>query len=169
MPKPLREAQPSSSVARLLDVDAASRALATIPIRSSGANPGLASSTVASSDQASALSSSSHMENRPRDSVGIKREFIFSPSTDESIARLIDLYRRSTGTRLSGSHVLRAMLRGVSTCMDSLQQEAARMGRLKLPSNASGWERQRDEFEDRIAEAFINGIRSAAAYRPGRG
>lgn len=167
MPKPLRDAQPSSSVARLLDVDAASRALAALPIRSSETKPELASSTVASADHPRAFASPSHLGNQPRDSGGMKREFILSPSVDESFSRLIELYRRSTGTRLSGSHVLRAMLRGVSTCMESLQHEAARMGRLKLPSNASGWERQREEFEDRIAEAFINGIRSAAAYRRG--
>jgi len=99
------------------------------------------------------------------ETAAIKREIVLSLSTDETFTRLIELYRRSTGTRLSGSHVARAMLRGVSHCFESLQREAGDIGRLKLPGNARGREGERDRFEDRIAEAFVNGIRSAAAYR----
>lgn len=95
----------------------------------------------------------------------VKREIVLSLATDETFTRLVALYRRSTGTRLSSSHVARAMFRGVSKCFESLQREAADVGRLKLPSNARGREGERDRFEDTIAEAFINGIRSAAMYR----
>jgi hypothetical protein len=100
--------------------------------------------------------------------ANIKREFVLSPSTDETFSRLVELYRRSTGTRLSSSHVARAMLKGVAACMASLEREAETIGRLRLPGNARGREGERERFEDRIAEAFTNGFRSAAAYRSRR-
>lgn len=60
---------------------------------------------------------------------------------------------------------MRGMLKGIATCMETLEHEARRVGRLRLPSNARGNELQREEFEQRLAETFINGIRTAAAYR----
>jgi hypothetical protein len=60
------------------------------------------------------------------------------------------------------------MLKGVAACMASLEQEAGAIGRLRLPGNARGREGERVRFEERIAEAFVNGVRSAAAYRSRR-
>lgn len=103
-------------------------------------------------------------EGTTSDALHIKREFILSLEAEETLTRLVDLYRRSTGARLSGSHLLRAILKGAAACMGSLEREVHQMGRLKLPSNARGREAQREAFEDRLAEAFINAIRAAAAY-----
>jgi hypothetical protein len=103
-------------------------------------------------------------EGMTSEALHIKREFILSLEAEETLTRLVDLYRRSTGARLSGSHLLRAILKGAAACMGPLEQEVHRMGRLKLPSNARGREAQRQAFEDRLAEAFVNAIRAAAAY-----
>lgn len=155
MPKPLREPPPSSSVARLLDKDAAARALA-VTKPPAAAPPGQATATTVAFPLA------------PTAPIGepanLKREFVFSPSTDDAFSRLVDLYRRSTGTRLSSSHVVRAMLKGVARCMDSLEREARRIGPLRLPGNARGREGDRESFEERIAQAFIEGIRAAPAF-----
>jgi len=177
MAKPLREPPPTSSVARLLDVEAASRALApaqpAAPEPSKPANldaPALTPSTPPLR-QSEALPvhhvsppnlSSAAPTGEP---ANIKRELVLSPSTEETFSRLVELYRRSTGTRLSSSHVARAMLKGVAACMASLEREAEAIGRLRLPGNARGREGEREQFEDRIAESFVNGVRSAAAYR----
>lgn len=109
-------------------------------------------------------SHSGFSERIPAEALHIKREFILSLEAEETLTRLVDLYRRSTGARLSGSHLLRAILKGAAACMGSLEQEVYRMGRLKLPSNARGREAQREVFEDRLAEAFVNAVRAAAAY-----
>ncbi|TWT44474.1 hypothetical protein RAS1_08890 [Phycisphaerae bacterium RAS1] len=93
----------------------------------------------------------------------IKREVVLTGSTDDTLTRLVDLYRRATGTRLSTSHVVRIMLRGVAHCMDSVQREAVRIGRRKLPANAPGHEAERERFEHRLAQAFVNGMRAAAS------
>jgi hypothetical protein len=56
------------------------------------------------------------------------------------------------------------MLKGIAHCMDSLEREARRIGPLRLPGNARGREGERERFEERIAQVFIEGIRAAPAF-----
>ncbi len=176
MAKPLREPPPSSSVARLLDVEAASRALAP-------AQPAAPEPSQPANRDAPAITTPAPLARQPEvppvhhvppataspaaptgEPANIKRELVLSPSTEETFSRLVELYRRSTGTRLSSSHVARAILKGVAACLPALEREAETIGRLRLPGNARGREGERERFEERIAEAFVNGVRSAAAY-----
>lgn len=165
MPKPLRDSPPSSSVARFLDVDAASRAITATSQRMAESQPDTLAIGAPPGEQQSALPFTSRHECMTVERICIKREFILDRSTDETFNRLVELYRRATSTRLSGSHVLRAMMRGVAACLDPLQHEAVKIGRLKLPGTAAGREPERASFEERIAEALVNGMRSAAVYR----
>lgn len=149
MPRPLRQPQPSSSVARLLDVHAAARAV----------SPSAASPQPGSVQRGPAPAP---WPERPT----TDREVQLTPSADRSLSRLVELYRRSTGTRLTTSHVARALLKGIDHCMDTLEREAGRLGPMRLPSNARGSELARERFEARIADAFLAGIRAAAAFDP---
>jgi hypothetical protein len=138
MARSLIHSPPSSTVARLLDAGAAARATSAAPIAPSnvptdqGLPPTQDSGAVTNSECAT-----------------IKRELTLSPAGDDVFEQLIELYRRATGTRLSASHLARAMLRGLAHCLPALQREANRIGRLKLPSNARGRELERERFEDR--------------------
>ncbi len=158
MAKPLREPPPSSSVARLLDLDAAARAVATLPRTAESPRP---PATMAQT------SASAHPAQAPVTPNGerphIKRELVFTPSSDDAFTHLVELYRKATGSRLTSSHVARAVMKGVAHCMDYLEKEARRIGPLRLPCNARGRELDRERFEARIADAFIAGIRSAPA------
>jgi hypothetical protein len=150
MAKPLRHPTPSSSVARLFDRGAAERAIA---------KPEATEEKPSTREEVVAL---------PRLAAGeranIKREFVLSQSTEETFSDLVSLYQRATRTRLTASHVARAMLKGVAHCMDSLEREAGHIGRLKLPSNAKGRENERERFEEHIAMAFVAGIRAAPSF-----
>jgi hypothetical protein len=148
MPRPLRQQQPSSSVARLLDLDAAARAVAS-------------PKPVPENDEEAGDSLPAWGE-----SPNIKRELVLTQSTDDTFTRLVDLYRRSTGTRLTTSHVARAVMKGVAHCIGQLEIEIKKVGRQKLPSNARGRELERERFEARLADAFVAGIRSASAFDP---
>lgn len=166
MPKALREPPPSSSVARLFDLGAASRAVAAMPPLVEDSQE----SKPMRAEYRSALEQSDDV-SRPRiqstaltgEPANIKRELVLSPSTDQTFTNLVDLYRRSTGTRLSASHVARAMLTAAAHAVPSLEHEARQIGRLKLPSNARGREGERERFERRLAQAFVAGMRAAAA------
>jgi hypothetical protein len=101
---------------------------------------------------------------RAGEPANVQREFVLSPSTADTFDQLVELYRRATGTRVSSSHVARAILKGVTHSMESLQREAKRIGPMKLPGNARGREFDRERFEDRLAEAFVAGIRAGSAF-----
>lgn len=153
MAKPLHEPLPSSSIARLLDHDAASRA--TAPPLAAPLSPRAAAS--------SASSSTTPVVRAGEASVCIKREFTLCSHTDEVFNRLADIYRRATRTRLSNSHVMRALLRGVADCLDGLELEAnKRLVPQKLPSNARGREAERAQFEERLARVLIAGVRATS-------
>lgn len=157
MAKPLREPPPSSSVVRLFDLDAAARAVAATPAPPESPPPSVAP---ARSDTSPAtITTAVNTAARPC----VKRQFILTPASDETFTRLVELYRHTTGTRLTDSHVARALMKGVAHCFDYLEREARRIGRQKLPSNARDKEQERERFEARIADAFIAGIRAGPA------
>lgn len=153
MAKALREGIPSSSVARLLDKSAAARALQPIE----------------ASEQAEAnRSGQDHSE--PSGALPparqIKREFILSPEADDAFSRLLDIFRRSTQTRLSASYMLRALILAAGHALPTLGREARRLGRLRLPGNGPGTEALRDSFERRLVTAFVAGMRATDSYEP---
>lgn len=155
MARPLRVPQPTSSVARLLDLDAAARAV------SSPRPSGEPTAPTALGFPLSGLLGSGEVPNS--DTPRTKRELVLTRAADDSFTQLVEVYRRATGTRLTTSHVARAVLKGVAHCFDQLEKHARRMGPLKLPSNAAGRTMERERFEARIADAFIAGIRASSA------
>lgn len=155
MARSLIHPPPSSTVARLLDPSAAARAIVGTPPTAPNVTP--SSSTPAAGGPSPVVGD---------EDAAIKRELTLSPTTNNTFEELIELYRRTTGARLSASHVARAMLKGLAHCLPTLQREAGRIGRLKLPSNARGRQSEREAFEDRIARAFVAGIRAAPAFEP---
>ncbi|MCL4740963.1 MAG: hypothetical protein KJZ54_02055 [Phycisphaerales bacterium] len=168
MAKPLREPPPSSSVARLFDMGAAARAIAT-PAAEPNPPPSALPTPEAASDRPIRTSSPPVPQETPaRQATGeqptLKRELVLTPSADQAFGTLVELYRRTTGTRLTSSHVARAMLKAVAHCMDEIEREATRIGPLKLPANARGRELERERFEARIADAFAAGMRASAAF-----
>lgn len=152
MPRPLRDSPPSSAVARLLDVGAASRAVAATAVSAPEATIFVPPTTAAPQSG-----------NRGLDgALLIKREFVLTPVTEQSLTQLIDVIRRATGARVSASHVLRALLLATQHAQASIGTEARRVGPLRLPSNARGRESERAAFERRITVALVAGMRSAA-------
>lgn len=156
MARPLRETPPSSAVARLLDANAASRAVAQVPD-----TPHLAQSGILPIPEPVLT-----RKLNPEPNTLVKREFVLTPETDGILSGLIELYRRSTGARLSGSHLLRSLLVGVEHARPSLEVESRRLGRMKLPGNGRGTEHARMQFERRITAALVAGLRAAATFDP---
>lgn len=173
MAKSLREQPPSSSVARLFDLTAAARATSAVPTEppvTHGTDEPVVHRRVETSmtEFRPAPTTEAPASEPWSQQPTIKRELVLTPSTDETFSRLVELFRRSTGTRLTNSHVARALLKGVAHCMDQIQREADRVGRQRLPSNARAHELHRERFEAILADAIIAAIRASAAYDPGR-
>jgi len=155
MPKSLREPPPSSSVARLLDRQAASRALA--------ASQPTAAATASEQTVVTAVTPRQAVE-AVEDSV-VKREITLSPETAATLDELVRALRTATGTRLSTSHVVRALLRGLGPNLPFVQLAAQRFGRIRLPSNAPAYSADRERFEQRLAAALLEAIRGASAFQ----
>ena len=158
MPKTLTEPPPTSSVARLLDKGAVARAL------SPGPSPPRAPSAFS---EAAGVSLISGDGEAPRPSP-VKREFVLSREADATLATLVSIYRQATGSRLSASHIVRALLRSAEHGLESVEREAQRLGFLKLPSNGKGHEAQRKVFEAKLAGSFIAAMRMVPPANTGR-
>lgn len=129
MAKPLNTAPPSSSVSRLLDEQAVTRALAP---------------KVASVPRDPVLRPQS-----PRTLV--KREFILDGAAAAMMDELLSVLRSGTATRLSASHALRAVLMALAPALPALAGSVERAGPWRLPGNGADHEHARHGFEQRLA------------------
>jgi hypothetical protein len=149
MPKPLTTKPPTSSVTRLLDLSSAARAVAPAS-EPPAQHQGAAATPLEPRPPAATL---------PDDHPCVKRELVLTPAADQAFTRLVDSYRRGTGTKLTASHVARAVLAAIGHAMPELEDEAAAIGIQKLPSNARASAPERARFEAMLADAFLQGLR----------
>lgn len=150
MPKPLLRPQPTSSVANILDESAARAALARVtPARRVEETEQAAHTTSVVADEA--------LTETPT----IRRQFILTPSADLTLKHIVALYSKATGSELTNSHVLRALLKAIEHAMPQLEHEAEQMGKLKRPKNDRANEAHRDEFERKLASCIVAGMHGA--------
>ncbi len=143
MPKPLSRPSPTSSVANLLD-------------------PGIGSAVLAAVKPLPPRTPAFPLAREPDgpDAVYLKREFVLTQTADHTLKRLVGLFETATGTTVSNSHVLRAVLSLVADSWPNVEREAARLGPLARPSNAKGKEGERVAFEQALAETLLAGLRA---------
>jgi hypothetical protein len=91
----------------------------------------------------------------------IRRQFILTPSADLTLKHMVALYSKATGSELTNSHVLRALLKAIEHAMPQLEYEAEQMGKLKRPKNDRANEAHRDEFERKLASCIVAGMHDA--------
>jgi hypothetical protein len=150
MPKPLLRPQPTSSVANILDESVARAALARVtPAR-----------RVEETEQA-AHTASVVADEALTETPTIRRQFILTPSADLTLKHMVALYSKATGSELTNSHVLRALLKAIEHAMPQLEHEAEQMGKLKRPKNDRANEAHRDEFERKLASCIVAGMHDA--------
>jgi hypothetical protein len=152
MPKPLKESTPSSSLAHILDPATTDQVLKReTPDRQP-------------TDQ---TKKTPKLTGEP---VDITREFHLTRRAARTLKRAVDIYGEAIGGSITNSHFLRALLVVVEDAIPHLEEEAARLSSLKRPSNAPGFEAEREAFEQEMAEAIITGLRAyGQARRPARG
>src|SRR4051812_14359581 len=114
MAKPLWKPQPTSSVAGLLE-------------------PGVGAAAIGHVQAASPAAPARGRE--PTEETGepanIKREFVLTASTDRALRELVSVFERATGTTITNSHLLRAVLRVTAHALPEIERQAAGLGPLK--------------------------------------
>ncbi len=100
---------------------------------------------------------------RPRPSATpiVKREFMLTPAADDTLFEAVRVLSRATRTNLSNSHFLRVLLKVVADAMPQIEDVASQLGELKRPGNAPENQADREEYEQRMAEAVAAGIAAA--------
>jgi hypothetical protein len=88
----------------------------------------------------------------------IMRQFILTQSADDTLHEAIRLLSRATGTSPTNSHFLRALLKIVANAIPEIEREAEEIGKLKLPKNARENQQERDEYEQKLAEAIASAV-----------
>ncbi len=142
MAKALTTQPPSSSVARLLDSSAATRAIAGRPRFSSDTKQ---------LDTERAFIRTSVPQNVPRSH---KRELSLCPASDRILETLVHRLRSNTGTRVTASHVIRAMLRSMETLAGSIEESVARAGPWRMPATSPDAREHREAFDRALASVF---------------
>jgi len=150
MARKLERPPPSSAVARLLDTSAISAAIAAAPTHA--ISEPLPRARTPEGPQASAAAT------RP-----VKREIVLTRESDEQFQALIDACRQATGSRVTASHVARALFRVVAEAMPGIRRSLAELGPQRLPSNAPGFDHDRAHFEHRLARALARGLAATPA------
>lgn len=145
MARRLDRIAPTSSIARLLDRSAVAGAFETVAVQSQPRQP---------------VRAVPPKKRSP--STLVKRELVLSREADRQFQSLIDACRHSTRTRLTASHVARALMRAVEQAMPTIHQALEQLGPQKLPSNARSFEDERDRFESQLARAIGNGLTMSA-------
>jgi hypothetical protein len=96
------------------------------------------------------------------DYPNIKREFMLTRLADENLFEAIRVLSRTTGTTLSNSHFLRAVLKVIANAIPEIEREASRLrGTLKRPGNARENQAEREEYELKLAKAIAAALKSA--------
>ncbi|MFA6043740.1 MAG: hypothetical protein WC718_02040 [Phycisphaerales bacterium] len=150
MAKVLTEERPVSSLARLLNPVAAGAAVRPVVpdmlSRERMAKPEPQPTTVPAATP-----------------VLVKRECVLTRPTDEALTRLTHLIRRTTGARVNASQSVRCLLNALTTVWPRLEEELCTLGPLRLPSNARGYEQDRESLEQTLARALVRAMRSGAS------
>ncbi len=147
MAKSLNKPVPSSSLARLLDESAVTRAV---------------------SKRESLDGNVRSVERGPEPPLSaryVKREFVLTEELDTAVTELTGLVRRCTGARITHSHIARALFAAAAHCKPAMERELVETGKLKLPSNAKGNTGARERFEGILASAILAAMRVSPAFR----
>jgi hypothetical protein len=147
MGKALTTPPPSSSVARLLDSTATTRAIAVRPSFSNDTTQLNAERT---------FTRISVPRDVPR---SLKRELSLCPESDTTLETLVHRLRSGTGARVTPSQVVRAMLRAFGPVADLVDRHAAANGPWRMPATSRDARGSREEFDARLAAVLREVLR----------
>jgi hypothetical protein len=88
----------------------------------------------------------------------VKRELVLSDEAVQVLDDLIDRLRRATGTRLSCSHAVRAVLLTLAPCLAAIESRVTIAEPWRLPANGSRHDADRANFERRVAAAITSAL-----------
>ena len=98
----------------------------------------------------------------------IARQFSLTPRTDRAVRLLIDAVAQATGLELNQSELLRALLLLAERSLDFVHDAAAELGSLSRPRNDRADREEQHALELAIATAFLAAIQRVSAIGTSR-
>ena len=92
-------------------------------------------------------------------SISRKREIGFSNRTNNILDKLVDTYSEATGSTVTVSHVIRAMLLASEDALPEILDEISSLGPMKRPGNEKKFDVEREEYERTLGAAILDGLR----------
>ena len=90
--------------------------------------------------------------------ANVKREIVLTPSTAKAFDELESILSTAINSSLTRSHVARAVFSAIKDSLGNIATEAMKLPTMKRPSNAKGFEADRDKFEAELARVIKSGI-----------
>jgi len=84
-----------------------------------------------------------------------KRQVVLDDAANATLEQLTEALRRATGTRLTTSHAVRALLTAVSPTLQAVAMMQAPPQAMFLPNNAPRFEHERVAFERALCDMLV--------------
>jgi hypothetical protein len=96
--------------------------------------------------------------------ANIHRQVILTESAAKELDQFVFEITTSLKCRgLTTSHIVRSLIRAMKHSHDYIIHEISKNGPQKMPSNARGFEQERDNLEEKISAAILRGFRDSPA------
>ena len=104
--------------------------------------------------------------NKPTGELAnVKREIVLTPSTAKAFDELESILSTAINSSLTRSHVARAVFSAIKDSLGNIATEAMKLPPMKRPSNAKGFEADRDKFEAELARVIKNGVGASGTVK----
>lgn len=100
------------------------------------------------------------MKAKSGETPHVKREFVLNRTTEDCLFEVVRALSRGTGTSVSNSHFLRALLKALSRALPEIERQAEKIGKLKRPPNAKDNQAEHEEFEEQLARCLHLALRA---------
>jgi hypothetical protein len=98
------------------------------------------------------------------ESAKTHQQFILTDSTAAAFETLVSSIAGALKCRgLTRSHIMRSVIKAIQNSNLYIVHEISKCGPQKVPSNAKGFENERDNLETKIAMAIVKGFRDSPA------
>ncbi|HQH26645.1 MAG TPA: hypothetical protein PLP17_04550, partial [Oligoflexia bacterium] len=86
-------------------------------------------------------------------------ELYLTPRSAQILNELVSTFKEHTNRAVAPTHMLRGLLLAIQSHLPEVRKEIAALGPLKRPANESQFALDREEFEKKLGEAIIRGVK----------
>ena len=86
-------------------------------------------------------------------------ELYLTPHSSQILNELVSIFKENTNRAIAPTHMLRGLLLALQSHLPEVRREIAAMGPLRRPANEAQYALDREEFEKKLGEAILRGVK----------